>query len=67
LHSELVESREGKETEAVSMESPIYRVPELTKMIRIVGDHVKIKFRFSFVHESIAEMALFSRSRPIKL
>ena len=49
------------------MESPIYTVPELTRIVRVVGDHVPIKVRFSFIHESIAEMALFSISRPVKL
>ena len=37
------------------------------KMVRAIGDHVSIKVRFSFIHESIAEMALFSLSRPVTL
>jgi len=37
------------------MESPIYTVPELTSIVRVVEDHVRI----SFSHESIAEMTLF--------
>jgi len=44
------------------MESHIYTSPELTRIVRIVGDHVPIKVRVSFSHESIAEMALFSIS-----
>jgi len=44
------------------MESPIYIVPELTRIVRVVGNHVSIKVGFSFIHESIAEMALFSIS-----
>jgi len=47
------------------MASPIYTAPELTRMVRVVGDHVPIKVRFSFIHESITEMALFSISRPV--
>ena len=49
------------------MECPIYTVPELKRILRVVGDHVPVKVRFSFIHESIAEMALFSISRPVKL
>ena len=49
------------------MESPIYTVPELTRIVRVVGDHVPLKARFSFIHESIAEMALFSISKPLNL
>ena len=49
------------------MESPIYTVPKLTRIVRVVGDHVPIKVRFSFIHESFAEMAVFSISRAIKL
>ena len=49
------------------MESPIYTVPELTRIIRVVGEPVPIKVRFTFIHESIAEKALFSISRPVKV
>jgi len=49
------------------MKSPIYTVPELTRIVRVIGDHVPIKVRFSFIHESIAEMGLFSISRPVKV
>jgi len=43
------------------MESPIYTVPGLTRIVRVVP----IKIRFSFIHESMAEMVLFSISRPV--
>ena len=49
------------------MESPIYAVPELTRIVRVVGDPIPIKVRFSFIHESNAELALFSIFRPVKL
>ena len=49
------------------MESPIYAVLELTRIGRVDGDHIPIKVRFSFIHESIAEMALFIISIPVKL
>jgi len=49
------------------MESPIYTVPELTRIVEVIGDHVSIKVRFSFIHESIAEMAPFNISRPVTL
>ena len=45
------------------MKSPIYTVPELTRIVGVVGDHDPIKVTFSIIHESIAEMALFSISR----
>ena len=45
------------------MESPIYAVPQLTRIVRVVGDHVPIKVRFSFNHESIAKMTIVSISR----
>ena len=35
------------------MESPIYIVPELTMIVRVVGANVTIKVRFSFINESI--------------
>jgi len=56
----------GKRNITFSMESLIYTVPELTRIIRVVGDHVPIKVRFSFIHDSIADMALFSIFRPVK-
>ena len=31
-------------------------------IVRVVGDHVPIKVRFRFIHESIAEIALFSQN-----
>jgi len=49
------------------MESSIYTVPELTRIVTVVGDHVPIKVAFTFILESIAEMALFSIYIPIKL
>ena len=52
---------------SLSMESPIYAVPELTRIVRVVGDHVSIKVRFNFIHESIAEMALLSCARDFLL
>ena len=44
----------------LSMENPIYTVPELMRIVRVVGDDVPIKVRFSIIHESITEMALFT-------
>jgi len=49
------------------MKSPIYIFLDLTRIVRVVRDHISIKVRFSFSHETIAEMALFSISRPVKL
>jgi hypothetical protein len=40
-------------------QKPIYIVPELTRIVRIVENHVPVKVRFSFIHESIAEIACF--------
>ena len=57
----------GQRNRSLSMESPIYTVPELTTIVRVVRDHVPIKVKFSFIYESIAEMALFSISRPVRL
>jgi hypothetical protein len=52
----------GQRNRSLSVESPIYTVPELMSIIRdiVIADLVPIKVRFSFIHESIAEMALFS-------
>ena len=47
------------------MECPIYRVLQLTRVVRVVGVHVPINVRFSFIHESIAEIALLSVSRYV--
>ena len=47
------------------MVSPIYKVPEMTRIVKSVGDHVPIKARFRFVRKSIAEMALFSISGTV--
>ena len=55
----------GQRNRSLSMESSIYTVPELARIVRVVGDHVPIKVRFSIIHESIEEMALFSISRPV--
>ena len=49
------------------MENPIYTLLDLKRILRVVGDQVPIKVRFSFIHESIAEMALFSLFRPVKV
>ena len=57
----------GQRNGTFSMEIPVYTVPEFMNIVRVVGDHVSIKVRFRFIHESIAEMALFSISRPVKL
>ena len=38
----------------------IYTIQDLTRNVRGVEDHVPMKVRFSFIHESIAEMALFN-------
>jgi len=43
----------GRRNISLSIESPTYRVPELTMIIRV---GVTIKVRFSFIRESIAEM-----------
>jgi len=40
----------GQRKRSLSMENPIYTVPELTKIVRVVGDHVPIKVRFSVIH-----------------
>ena len=50
----------GQRNSNLSMEGSIYTVPELTRIVRVVGDHVPIKVTFTFILESIAEMALFS-------
>ena len=55
----------GQRNRSLSVESHIYTFPELTRIVRVVGDYVRIQVRFSFIHESIAEMALFSL--PVKL
>jgi len=57
----------GQRERSLSMESPIYTVPELTRIVRVVEDHFPIKVRFSFIRESIAEMVLFSISRHAML
>ena len=49
------------------MESPIYTLLDLKRILRVIGDQVPIQVRFSCIHESIAEIALFSLSRPVKL
>jgi len=49
------------------MDSPIYTVAELKRVVRVVGDHVPMKVGLSLFHEPIIEMALFSISRPVKL
>jgi len=43
----------GQRNINISMESDIYTVPELTRIVRVVGDHVAIKVRFSFIHGSV--------------
>ena len=48
----------GQRNRNLSTERSIDRVPELTKIVRVVGNHVPIKVRFSF----ISEMALLSIS-----
>jgi len=47
---------------SLSMESPIYTFQELTRIVRVIGDHVILKARFSFKHVYFAEMTLFSIS-----
>jgi len=59
--------REGAEKQKPFCGDSYFTVPELTRIVRVVGDHVPIKVRFSFIHDSIAEMALFSISRLVKL
>ena len=63
----MVSKAGGQRNRSLSMENPIYTVPELARIVRVVGDHVLIKVRFRFIHESIAEMALFSMSGSVKL
>ena len=50
-------------------QKPFYGVSYLlsSRIVRVVGDYVCIKVRFSFIHESIIEMSLFGISRPVKL
>ena len=48
------------------MESTNYTIPELTRIVRVVGDDVPVKVKFSFIDESIADISLFSISRPVK-
>jgi len=48
----------GQTNGSLSLESPIYTVPELTRIVRVAGDHVPIKVRFSVIHKSIAEISL---------
>ena len=57
----------GQKNWSLSMESPSYTVPELTRIVRDVGDYVHIKIRFNCYREYIPEMAVFSISRPVKL
>jgi len=57
----------GERNRSLSMESPTYTVPELTRIVRVVENHIPITIRFSFFHESIAEMALFIIPRLVKL
>ena len=45
------------------MSPSIYTVPELTRVVRVIGDPIKV--RFSFIHQSIEDMSLFSTSRPV--
>jgi len=40
------------------MENLIYTIPELTRIVRVVGYHVPMKAKFTFIQESIAEMTL---------
>ena len=56
----------GQRKRSLAMDSPVYTVPELTRIVRVVGHRVPIKVRFCFIHWSIKEMALFSMSRPVK-
>jgi len=40
----------GQRNRSLSTESPIYTVPELMRFVRVVGDHIPIKVRFSLLH-----------------
>jgi hypothetical protein len=42
------------------MESTIYTVPQLTRIVRVVGNHVPTKARFKFSDGSFVAVALFS-------
>ena len=42
-------------------------VPKLTMIVRVFGNHVPVKVRFSLSHESVAELALFCTCRPVVL
>jgi hypothetical protein len=35
---------------SLTMEGPIYTFQELTRIVRVIEDHVTIKVRFSFIH-----------------
>ena len=43
----------GQRNRSLSIESSIYTVPELTGIVRVIGDYVSIKVRFSFIRGSI--------------
>ena len=58
LQNKLVRIISVQKNRSHSMDSPICAVTELTKIVRVVGDHDSIKVKFSFIHESITEMAL---------
>ena len=52
----------GQRNISRSIEGYIYTVPQLTRIIRVVGDHVPKNVRFSFCRKSISEMTLLSIS-----
>ena len=60
-------NHEKKKKKKLSMDSPICRVPELKKIVRVVSNNVSIKAKFSLIHGSIVEVALFIIFRPVKL
>ena len=57
----------GQRNRSLSMENSIYTVPGLTRIVRIIEDYIPVKVRFSFTHDSMAEMALFGIARPVTL
>ena len=46
----------GQRNRSLSIESPINTVPELARIVRVVGENFSIKVKFCFIHESIVEI-----------
>jgi len=56
----------GQRNISLLVERSIYVVLELTRIVGVLEDHVRIKVRFSFIYAEIAEMALFIIARPVQ-